>query len=92
MGSYDHHLWLGAVGTAISDGSTTVPRPGDKAFKETITILENGAASLKGLEDDPNKGEEKGDRPCDEHKKDQPAQSVDRIGAHVSNFLFRESR
>lgn len=77
------------VGTAILDGSTTVPRPGDKSLKEGVAVLENWAASLKGLEDDPNKGEDKGAWPCNGNKKDQPAQSVDRIGAHVSRFTLR---
>mmetsp|Transcript_210 Transcript_210/g.302 ORF Transcript_210/g.302 Transcript_210/m.302 type:complete len:101 (-) Transcript_210:66-368(-) len=81
-------LGLRAVGTAILDGITAVPGPGDKSLKEVITRLEDRTASLKGLEDDPCEGEEHGDRPCDEHKKDQPAQSVDRIRAHFQSSIF----
>jgi hypothetical protein len=73
----------------ITNRFADLPGPFHNPFQAVVTTANTAAASLEGLQNDPEKRNQQGDRPYDEDEQDEPYQCETRIAGHTTVKLSK---
>jgi hypothetical protein len=73
----------------VTNGFADLSGPFHNPFQAVVTTANTAAASLEGLQNDPEKGNYQGDRPHDDDEQDDPYQCETRITGHTTVKLSK---